>query len=355
MWADVTPAHPANLDATFVDQFLSDFEETILPRERAVFGVESDQDGDGHVALVFTPLTYETAVAFFTGCDLANLSGCPGSNHGEYLYLTPPDAIAPPYNTPAAIKEILAHECSHLIHFNRKVLRNKLGSWPDSSYLVEGVGGFAQDAVGPQAGNLYVTQAGLDGIDQFSLADTLVDFTQYDAQRDGVLRGGSYLFVRWLYDRAGADAANADGSVAGKGGPALMRALLDVPASVASALPAVAKASVADIATDFYTALAMSNRDEIGGVAPSNACFAYLPAGTDPIWARQRGCDVHAQFHGMQMNGPAIQPAASADGQLRAGGVEYVELDATAGQAELDVTLTVDASALPRVRVGRIR
>lgn len=355
VWADVTPAHPANLDTAFVDQFLTDFEDTILPRERAVFGMESDQDKDGHIALVFTPLTYQTAVAFFTGCDLASITGCPASNHGEYLYLTPPDTIAPPYNTPAAIKEILAHECSHLIHFNRKVLRNGLSIWPDSSYLIEGVGGFAQDVVGPQAGNLYVTQAGLDGIDQFSLGDTLVDFAQYDTQRDGVLRGGSYLFVRWLYDRAGSDVANPDGTITGKGGPALMRALLDAPDSVATLLPTAAKAPIGDIATDFYTALAMSNRDEIGGVAPTNPCFAYLPASTDPVWARQRGCDVYAQFHGMQMNGPAIQQADAVDGQLRAGGVEYVEIDATAGQPELDLSLTLDASALPRVRIGRIR
>lgn len=355
VWADVTPAHPANLDTAFVSQFLSDFEDTILPRERAIFGMESDQDGDGHISLVFTPLTYDTAVAFFTGCDLSGPGGCLTTNHGEYLYLTPPDAIDPPYNTPNAIKEILTHECSHLINFNRKVLQNQLASWPDSSYMDEGVGAFAQDAVGPQAGNLYVAMAGLDQINQFSLGETLVDGAQYDLNRDGALRGGSYWFVRWLYDRAGADTANQDGTITNKGGISFFRALLDAKPSIAKDLPGETQATISDIAMDFYTTLAMSNRDETGGVAPTDPCFAYQPTTTDPVWQTQRGADVYAKFHGMQMNGPKIQPAASADGKLLAGGVEYLDVGAKSGQPELDLTVTVDPEAQARVRIGRVR
>src|SRR6185436_3714989 len=115
-----------------------DFERVSLPRARQVFGTEPDLDHDGRIQLVFTRLTRENGVAFFSSCDLAEqLEGCQGSNHGEYLYLTPPDAIKPPYNTPSAIKEILAHEVAHLLHFQRKVLRNQLTSWEDGAYLCE--------------------------------------------------------------------------------------------------------------------------------------------------------------------------------------------------------------------------
>ena len=353
VWKDVTAAHPATLDDAFVSQFLADFENTILPRERSVFGVESDLDGDGHIALVFTPLTYKTAVAFFSSCDLQQKAGCPAYNGGEYLYLTPPNAIDPPYNTPNAIKEILTHELSHLIHFNRKVLRNKAPAWTDSSYMVEGVGGFAQDVIGPQAGNLYVTMAGLDGITNFSLSDLFVDGTLYDKPRDGVLRGGGALFVRWLYDRAGGDTAKPDGTIEGHGGPAFVRALLEPPDSIAKVLPTAAKADLTQIALDFYTTLAMSNRDEAGGVAPANGCFAYLPTQKDPVTNTQRGADVFASFHGMQMKGPATTKATS--GKLRSGGVTYVDLPAPDGQTELDLTVTLDPKALPRVRIGRIK
>lgn len=356
VWADTTAAHPAVLDTTFVQQFLDDFEKTIMPRERTVFGTESDLDADGHVQLVFSPLTKDTAVAFFTGCDLdGNLAGCSSSNGGEFLYLTPPNAIDPPYNTPNAMKEILAHETSHMIHFGRKVLRNKLSQWTDSGYMIEGVGGFAQDAVGYQAGNLYVTMAGLDGFDQFSLGDTLVDNRPYDTKRDGVLRGGSYLFVRYLYDRAGGDVANPDGTVTGKGGPAFIHAALEAPTSIAAALLDLTQASLADLGVDFFTTLAMSNREDNGGPAPKNPCFAYLPTSVDPVSKDQRGANVYARFHGIQMKGPFMQVASAADGKLRVGGVEYLELDAIPGQPELDFTATLDPSVLPRVRVGRIQ
>lgn len=352
VWADTTAAHPANLDPAFVSAFLADFDAVIVPRERQVWGVESDLDHDGHIGLVFSSLTYSTGVAFFDGCDLkGDMAGCPGGNAGEFLYLTPPDAIDPPYNTPTAMKEILAHEMGHLVEFNRKVLRNGLAKIPDSAYMEEGIGALAQDVIGWQAGNFYVTQAGLQQLDTFSLGDTLRDGAVYDMKRDGPMRGGSYLFARFLYDRGGGDVAGADGSVKG-GGPALYRALLDSKESVTTALSTLTSAKIEDVAMDFFTALAMSDRDHAtgGGVAPKNGCFAYLPQVNDPITMKPRGADLWGTFHGMNMGGPKMQKSQS--GTLRMGGVVLVPVNASGG--ELDVTVTVDAGAVPRVRIGRI-
>jgi len=354
VWRDITPAHTANLEKAFVDDFLADFDKLILPRERTVFGMESDLDGDGRIGLVLTPLTYKTAVAYFTGCDLKQMTGCGTGNKGEFLYLTPPDVIAMPYNTPAAMKEILAHELGHLIHFNRKVLRNTLADQPDSAYMAEGLGALAQDTIGFQAGNLYVTMAGLQNIDQFSLSETLKDRANYDSKRDGPMRGGSYLFARFLYDRAGGDLANMDGTITNKGGPAFIRALLDDKTSVTSAIGTVGMAKIADVAMDFYTALAMSNRDAAGGVTAQNPCFRYLPVVSDPVTMRPRGTDVFATFHGSKMTGPKTQPITNPTGTIRFGGVEYFTLDAKA-PGELAVTISVDASLAARVRVARVK
>ena len=351
VWADVTTAHPAVLDAAVVQEFLTDFENTILPREREVFGIESDEDGDGHVQLVFTPVTNKTAVAFFSNCDLKSAIGCASSNQGEYLYLTPPNAIDPPYNTPSAIKEILAHELSHMIHFNRKVLKAGTGGWAESAYMIEGVGAFAQDVIGYQAGNFYVTKAGLDAIDQYSLGQTLVDGVQYDLNNDGVLRGGSYLFVRWFYDRAGGDFAETDGSITSKGGPAFLRAVLDAPEGISTVLPEKSGSSMEELATDFWTTLAMSNRDAAGGVAPQNPCFAYLPTQDDPVTTRQRGANLYASFHGQAMTGPKVTPVDQADGQLPAGGADFLEVSATPGQSELSISIGFVGPA--RARLGR--
>ena len=63
---------------------LADLDKTTLPRERNVFGVESDIDGDGRVGLIFSPLTKNIAVAFFAGCDLLpSLTGCGAGNGGR--------------------------------------------------------------------------------------------------------------------------------------------------------------------------------------------------------------------------------------------------------------------------------
>jgi hypothetical protein len=344
--------HPTTLDGAFAEQFRSDFEDVIMPRARQVFGTEPDLDGNGRVVLVFSRLTKQRGVAFFSACDLlGRLAGCRGTNHGEFLYLTPPDAIAPPYNTANAIKEILTHELSHLLHFNRKVLQNHLTAWTDSVYASEGIGGLAQDVIGYQAGNLYVAKAGLEGIGRFSLADVL-GRRQRPAANDGVSRGASYLFFRYLYDRAGGDQA-VGVDIQSRGGPALLRALLDAPESVVEALPRVEGASAAELALDFYTTLATSNRDAAGLAAPTNACFSYLPTSLDPVTTKQRGTSLFAQFHGQGMAGPHITAAAEADAELLPGGVEYLSLDAAPGRGEVTFSLHVDPGVAPRVRVAR--
>jgi len=357
VWVDKTPAHPATLDPAFIAEFTSDFDANILPRERAIFGVESDTDKDGRVSLVFSPLTKDSAVAFFRQCDLSEGPGCgaDAGNKGEFLYLTPPADIAAPYNTPAAIKEILAHELGHLLHYNRKVLRNTLTEWPDSSYMIEGFGGFAQDASGFQSGNLYVAKAGLDGINDYSMAEVLGTRSTYDEKRDGVLRGVSYFFVRYAYDKAGGDAAKADGTIEGAGGPAFLRDVLDAKESVALRLVGGQQAKQADVTLDFYTALLLSGSERSGGTAPKNACFTFGKVETDPLTKKPRGADPYASFHGQSMKGPKVQPLGTSDRKLRSGGVEYLGFGAAEGASTTDLTVTVPAAALPRVRVVRVR
>lgn len=355
-WADVTPRHPATVDMAFVTELMRDFDRTIVPRERAVFGMESDVDGDGRISLVFSPLTAQSGEAFFWSCDLVSKEGCGESNHVEAVYLTPSDMLRPPYDTPAAINEIVAHEMGHLIHYGRKIVRNRLTVWEDSAYMNEAIGGLAQDTIGFQFDSLRATKVALDQVNRFSLGEVLVDGTGYSSSRDAAMRGGGYLFVRWLYDRAGGDEALADGSVAGRGGPALLRTLFDAPTSIAATLrTAVGTASMADVEMDFYTALAASNREQDGGVAASNGCFRYGAVVMDPVTSRPRGADLYSTFEGMMARGPTMQTIGMADGQMLEGGVEYLTVDATAGAAEVGATVRMAATSGLRVRVLRVR
>lgn len=355
VWADVTAERPALLEADFVTEFSSDFEDLILPRARTIFGIESDIDGDGRVALLFSPRTYDSAVAFFTGCDLLPMTGCPTGNAAEVLYVTPPNVIDPPYDTPNAMKEILAHELQHLVHFGRQVLGNDLNTWPENAYVLEGLAALAQDVLGFQSGNLYVTKAGLDDLADFSLGEVLAPWGQYHRDRDGALRGGAYLFARWLYDRAGGDRATDDGAVQNRGGPAFVHALLEDARPASAVLPEVADASIEDVAMDFFTTLALSNREGIGDAPAENPCFRYLPIALDPVTGRQRGADLFVAFHGQRMNGPATTTAGAADGTLRAGGVDLLSLTAAAGEGTRTFTVSVDPEAAPRLRIARVR
>ena len=254
-------------------------------------------------------------------------------------------------------KEILAHELQHLIHFGRQVLANGLPASPENAYMQEGLAALAQDVLGYQAGNLYVTWAGLQQLNDFSLGDVVVSRGRYAPARDGALRGGAYLFARWLYDRAGGDEAQPDGVVANSGGPAMIRTLTEAYRTVGENLPVLTGKPLGDFALDFYTTLALSNREATGdAAAAANPCFRYLPIVDDPLTGRQRGADLYTTFHGQQMNGPAVQAAADADGQLLAGGVEILQLEADAeGTASVTFTVDVDPAAKARLRVARVR
>jgi hypothetical protein len=128
-------------------------------------------------------------------------------------------------------------------------------------------------------------------------------------------------------------------------------------ADVTPAHPAVLDpADVQSFLTDFEQgALMMSNRDEAGGVAPVNPCFAYLPTASDPVTNRPRGANLFASFHGQQMSGPKLGLASAADGQLYAGGADLLALDADPGASEIGLSVSVAVAAQPRVRIGRIR
>ena len=342
VWADVSADHPAVLDEAFAQAFLEDFERVILPRARTIFGVESDIDDDGRIALLFSPLTNQAAVAFFSGCDLS--AACPHSNQGEILYLTPPNAIRPPYNTPRAIKEILAHELEHLLHFNQHVLRHPgLEDDPDGLYLHEGFGALAQDVTGFQAGNLYVTLAGLKAVDRTSLNPLLTEGRGYDDEDDGPLRGIAYLFTRWIYDRAGGDAQGPDGAIVDRGGPTLLRQLLAAKGSVASEL--LARADRERLVADFYTALAAPKS------GATNTCFDFLPTEPDAITQRQRGADPYAEFHGQAMTGPSVQPPPG-DGELLAGGADFLLVEPDA-EGTTTLFVEVEAEAGARLRILR--
>lgn len=348
----------ATIDAADLEAIASQYDETILPRERIFFGQESDIDENGLVFVVLSPVVHEggDTVAYFSPCDLMEpgTTGCPHSAQGEVLYLSPPNVLDAHMGTVLGILETMAHETNHMIFMNTRYLQHGTAGDVENMYLLEGLAALAQDLTGYQAGNLFVAWYGLNLIDAFSAVDTLEDHGGYAAgERDGCLRGGAYLLMRYLYDQAGGDVENGDGTFEDGGGIAFSQALHNTDQAGLAGLEALLPAPVDETIFDFYTALAVTNRGAEHGPISAEGRWNYLPVQTDAVTGRQRGFDAYAMLPmGTPMTGPVTYSLAEADGRLLATGVEYLAIEpAEAGPMTLRV---VPGELELRARLARI-
>ena len=356
-WLDISSDPPAEISTEDLEEIATQYDEIILPREHIFFGEESDINDDGNIFVVMSEVVHENdgPVAFFYGCDLLEpgAPGCRYSNEAEVLYLTPPNAIEPPYNTPRAILETMAHETNHMIFMNTKYMNHDSVGDVENMYILEGLAALAQDLSGYQAGNLYVSWFGLQDILDFSAADVLEDDGVYLPSRDGGLRGGAYLLMRYLYDQAGGDEALGDGTFDDLGGIEFIYGLHNSPTPGLAGIEEALSLSLSEVVTDFYTTLAVTNRGEDHGPICGEARFNYLPTMEDPITGRQRGFDAYAPLHGGAMNGPASVRLFAADGEMRPTGVEYVEVEASDTES-LTLRVAGPAEGMLRARLARI-
>lgn len=337
-------------------QALADyFEDLILPRSRFLFGHESDVDGDGRFGMLISyQVNLTGAYAFVTHCDLVDPSVCGYGNHREMIYVAIPDPESM-IKTPEAFAELIAHELNHSIYFHRKFLLNDSVDWTENVYVTEGLSGLAQDLVGFNRGNLFVARSGLEEIDLVSLPDIHVydPGVHYFGDRDGPLRGASYLFNRYLFDRAGGELMDAAGALEPACGVKALRGWFDAYLTGADLFEALTGLTYGELAADFFTALALSNRPGLEGVVDPR--FGYLPVTTDPVTGNQRGFDAWGSILGMvQLAGPLVRDVTDADGVLREGGVEYLRVDA-AGPGAITLSFDTGDAPAPRLRVVRIQ
>ena len=359
-WIDRTTQPAATIDEATLKQLADGFAKVIVPRERIYFGQESDVNGDGHIAVLMSPLVTASAVAYVSPCDLVDpgkVAGCPTSNGLELVYLSPPSSLQPPYNTAAAMLETIAHEFQHAIYFYRKYLLNGTTDKKENPYITEGLSGLAQDLSGYQAGNFYVVQATLAAIGEVAIPNvTSAELKSYvPGAGDGIMRGAGYLLLRYLFDQAGGDAMEADGTPKDRGGIKWLRAYMDRPALGDDNLDQSFPKGYEELVLQFWTAMALSNRGTDGKPLSGDARFNFLPTTKDPVTTRQRGCNLFTVFHGQQLTGPKVQGVAAADGKLRAGGAELLRLEAGADAKTLQVQLKVEPAAKARLRVVRVK
>lgn len=359
-WLDKTTTPLASIEPKSLAELADGFATLIVPRLRVFFGAESDVDGDGLISVLLSPLVPQTsAVAYVSPCDLVDpqvVTGCSHSNQTELVYLTPPNLMQGPYGTASAMLETVAHEFQHLIYFYRKFMLNDNVNAQENPYITEGLSALAQDLSGYQAGNFYVTMAGLNGIDLVSLpnftSDALKSYVAGEA--DGIMRGAGYLILRYLYDQAGGDSMDAQGVAEDKGGITWLHTFIDQLETGNDSFSKSSGLALTEIVDQFWTALLLSNRGSQGAALSDNAKYNYLPTTLDPITGRQRGCSTHASFHGQQMLGPALQDYPG-DGAIRGGGGELLKILPESGSGEIRFRLETEPAGAVKARLIRLK
>ncbi len=182
----------------------------IYQETRVRFGSEwktnppGGRDGDERVVLVFlssTTIGGRGLFGFFRPADQLSKEEASTSNEGEILYINAERSMADAYDALVTI----AHEFSHLILYNQKVVQN--GTFPEgarqeSTVLDEGLAVLNEELcgfglTGEEGGNFFLIRsleaALVNGLGSgfFEFSGRLSDY------------GSGYLFWRYLHDRFG--------------------------------------------------------------------------------------------------------------------------------------------------------
>ncbi|MBF0105011.1 MAG: hypothetical protein HQM16_06750 [Deltaproteobacteria bacterium] len=226
-----------NRNATTVTQAdLSEIAErfaAVLPLEKEIFGEESDVDANNKFAVLLTQTVNELGgsaggmiTGFFYAVDLFDSDQYAISNEMEVFYTFVPDpegelgsSVSKDFAMTNIYPGVLAHEFQHVINFNMHYNIN--GGSMEKNWLNEGLSHLAEDIYSHDSDG-YMTTAGLENPARVSsyLSDiSNICFTCGTSLKE---RGGSYLFLRYLYEQAElGNLANVDT------GNELLTALLD--------------------------------------------------------------------------------------------------------------------------------
>jgi Bacterial Ig-like domain (group 2) len=200
------------------------------------FGAPTDIDGNGRVAILFTPGVNVIPAppgavvgGLFAGRDLFPVSSCVASNEGEMFYMPVPDPNST-INGKYAIKAnvarptlaTLVHEFQHLINAGRRMYVNNASSF-EEVWLNEGLSHVAEELLyyrmsgnTPQSNIdlslLQSSQAQLDAVNNYqinnlgrvmtymSAPETNSPFSQIDGLE---MRGAIWQLLRYSADRNG--------------------------------------------------------------------------------------------------------------------------------------------------------
>lgn len=184
-----------------------------VDEEKDLFGDESDVNGDGKFAVLFTQTVNELGASggglvtgFFYATDLFDAADYSNSNEMEVFYTIVPDsqgefgtAVSNSFAMNNIYPTVLPHEFQHMISFNQHYFLN--GGSTESAWLNEGLSHLAED-IASLDDDGYMTETSVENPSRVAQYLTDIQNTCFSCGSSLKQRGGSYLFLRYVYEQA---------------------------------------------------------------------------------------------------------------------------------------------------------
>ncbi|MCA9670486.1 MAG: hypothetical protein KC503_33045 [Myxococcales bacterium] len=323
-----------------LDALLKAFEETIYPRDVALFGnpaltsggKASDRNGDGLVWVVLTDKVSEknNAVGFFVATDFTDDAA---SNKADILYMVPPSSGKPLDR----IYTTMAHELEHLLNYASKVYKAKLDGGQgaiESLWLDEGLAHFAEDACGYGGENVTLLSQELFT----SFGDTRM-FETDSANDKLTMRAMAMTFLRYMFERKGGVTYNSDGTIADKGGAAWLQSLVTSDKQGTDNVTA-SYGDYKDAMNNWIAAIVLDGRSVTDYVG-----FNYDPLVTDPVTGNSIGMIVRGTRKDntgadVNLQGPLENnfSGPSVDETIPNSSAKFFKLSGQTGKVKISVT-----------------
>lgn len=212
----------ASLEDSDLQTIANEFADAV-PTQRRLFGNESDINNDGRFDILLTRTVNGLGggsgmvTGFFYAVDLFSSDSYALSNEREVFYTFVPDpngsfgsAVSKSFAMSNIYPGVMPHEYQHLISFN---MHSEAGGSSETGWLNEGLSHLAED-IHSANDNDYLTTTGLENPARVSSYLASVANICFTCGTSLSQRGGSYLFVRYLYEQA--ELGNLSGVANGK-------------------------------------------------------------------------------------------------------------------------------------------
>jgi hypothetical protein len=319
-----------------LDKLADEFDTIAGPRDRQIFNQNAahtgtlDTDGNAMLGVVLSSKVGTSGIAgLFDVRDVLNKAPKPNSdpsangNESDLMWATLPGSTLNGKTVSVAlIAGTLAHEYQHMINLARARTSGKT----ETVFLNEALSHLAEDLTGYGASNLSVIGAYLAAPSNgLFLNDDGAD----NDDAAGKARGIGYLYLRYLFEKAGGYAIASDGKITDQGGIAFVEKLMTGGTKNGLESLSAAGGSFFKRFALFFPTLSVSQNSADAPLVATDCRFNFDLPTTDPLTQ---------QLHGLKLNDPMRANATGQTGLLAGYQTLCSKDDAEAGTCKLFMT-----------------